>query len=271
MLSSLSIIVTHILLIHLVRNTVKKSKKLSEFTKDVLVCGLCAFELGCVALEQGVLMEQYGLAVWAVSLILVVTWQVAGWDGVSPSPTCYFLEGSTLGFSRVVAMLVGSLLSYRHITTIWTAELSLLHKGRAGATAKGVCSLPWKNKAIYMVMLTELVGSMLLTIIPRYVLEHKTLANNDPKKIIRGAIIGLTVLTIVMGGMDHSGAMFNPTLATLLVGGCVGYTTTQHILVYWMTPLVGAALGSALYPLIVRDDDSRKVMISADEEDKKVK
>ena len=46
------------------RNTVKKSKKLSEFTKDVLVCGLCAFELGCVALEQGVLMEQYGLAVW---------------------------------------------------------------------------------------------------------------------------------------------------------------------------------------------------------------
>ena len=47
-----------------VRNTVKKSKKLSEFTKDVLVCGLCAFELGCVALEQGVLMEQHGLAVW---------------------------------------------------------------------------------------------------------------------------------------------------------------------------------------------------------------
>jgi len=271
MLSSLSIIVTHILLIHLVRNTVKKSKKLSEFTKDVLVCGLCAFELGCVALEQGVLMEQHGLAVWAVSLILVVTWQVAGWDGVSPSPSCYFLEGSPLGFSRVVAMLVGSLLSYRHITTIWAAELSMLHKGRAVATATGVCSLPWKNKAIYMVMFTELVGSMLLTIIPRYVLEHKTLANNDPKKILRGAIIGLTVLTIVMGGMDHSGAMFNPTLATLLVGGCVGYTTTQHIMVYWMTPIVGAALGTTVYPLVVRDDEKESVNTAADLKEKKVK
>ena len=32
--------------------------------KDVLLCGICAFELGCVALEQGVLMEDYGMAVW---------------------------------------------------------------------------------------------------------------------------------------------------------------------------------------------------------------
>merc|ERR550519_2471939 len=146
-----------------------------------------------------------------------------------------------------------------------------LHRGRAVSTATGVCSLPWSSKDIYVVMLTELVGSVLLSIIPRYVLEHKTLANNDPRKIIRGAIIGLAVLTIVMGGMDHSGAMFNPTLATLLVGGCVGYTTTQHILVYWITPIVGAALGTAVYPLIVRDDDNRKVMIPADEKEKKVK
>ena len=49
----------------------------------------------------------------AVSLILVVIWQVAGWDGVSPSPSGYFLEGSAVGFSRVGSMLVGSLLSYR--------------------------------------------------------------------------------------------------------------------------------------------------------------
>lgn len=258
MLSSLSIIISHILLLHLARKALKNSTKVSESVKDVLLCGICAFELGCVALEQGVLMEQYGLAIWAVSLILVVIWQVAGWDGISPSPMGHILEGSTLGFLRVGSMLVGSLLSYRHMTTIWTAELTGLHRGRAFATATGVCSLPWKNKAIYMVILSEMVGSILLTIIPRYVLEHKTLANNDPNKVVRGAIIGLAVLIIVMAGMDQSGAMFNPTLATLLIGGCVGYTTTQHILVYWITPIIGAAIGTALYPVIAGTGDKEK-------------
>jgi len=258
MLSSLSIIISHILLLHLVRKTLKKSTRLSEAAKDVLVCGICAFELGCVALEQGVLMEQYGLAIWAVSLILVVIWQVAGWDGVAPSPLGHILEGSTVGLLKVGSMFIGSLLSYRHMTTIWMAELSGLHIGRAFATAMGVCSLPWKNRAIYTVMLSELVGSILLSIIPRYVLEHKTLANNDPNKVIRGAIIGFAVLTIVMATMDHSGAMFNPTLATLLVGGCVGYTSTQHILVYWLTPIIGAAIGTALYPRIAGVVDPKK-------------
>ena len=107
-------------------------------------------------------------------------------------------------------------------------------------------------------MLSELVGSILLSIIPRYVLEHKTLSNNDPKKIVRGAIIGLAVLTIVMAGMDHSGAMYNPTLATLLVGGCVGYTSTQHILVYWLTPIIGAAIGTAIYPILAGEVDPKK-------------
>jgi len=271
MLSSLSIIISHVLLLHLVRKAIRNSNRLNENVKEVLLSGVCAFELGCVALEQGVLMEDYGLAVWALSLVIVVTWQVAGWDGISPNPLGHILERSKIGLLRVVVMLVASLLSYRHMVTIWRAEMTGLHKGREATTASGVCSLPWSKNDIYLVMFTELVGSMLLTIIPRYVLEHKTLANNDPKKIIRGAIIGMAVLAIVVAGMDHSGAMFNPTLATLLVGGCVGYTTIQHVLVYWMTPLVGAALGTALYPLIVRDDDNRKVMIPADEKEKKLK
>ena len=49
----------------------------------------------------------------AVSLILVVIWQVAGWDGVAPSPLGHILEGSTVGLLRVGSMFIGSLLSYR--------------------------------------------------------------------------------------------------------------------------------------------------------------
>jgi len=258
MLSSLSIILSHVVLLHLVRRAVRNSTKLGDSLKDVLLCGICAFELGCVCLEQGVLMEQYGMFIWAVSLVLVVVWQVAGWEGISPSPLVHILERSKIGAARVVIMLIGSLLSYRHMTTIWAAELTGLHKGRGFATASGVCSLPWKNKAIYVVIFTELIGSILLSIIPRYVLEHKTLANNDPNKVIRGAIIGVAVLIIVLAGMDHSGAMFNPTLATLLVGGCNGFSNLQHFVVYWVTPVIGAAIGTSLYSMAETLVDNEK-------------
>ena len=89
MLSSLSIITSHIVLLHLVsqhkylkemlhyhfqvRKAIKNSSRLSESVKDVLLCGICAFELGCVALEQGVLMEDYGLAIW-VRVLYIWVW-----------------------------------------------------------------------------------------------------------------------------------------------------------------------------------------------------
>ena len=62
----------------------------------------------------------------AVSLILVVTWQVAGWDGVAPSPLGHILEGSTVGLLRVGSMFVGSLLSYRFFILIFLHGLTIL-------------------------------------------------------------------------------------------------------------------------------------------------
>ena len=54
-----------------------------------------------------------------MSLILVVMWQVAGWDGVAPSPLGHILEGSAVGLLRVGSMFVGSLLSYRFFYLIF--------------------------------------------------------------------------------------------------------------------------------------------------------
>jgi len=238
MLSSLSVILSHIVLLHMVRKAVKNSSRLGDSAKGVLISGICAFELGCVCLEQGVLLQHYGILTWAVSLLLFVIWQVSGWEGVSANPLGHIMEGSMLGAARVLFMLAGSLLSYRHMAIIWNADVTGLHKGRAFAISTGVCALPWKDKAIFIVILTELVGTFLLTIIPRYILEHKSLANNDPHQVYRGALIGLAVLVIVLAGMDHSGAMYNPTLATLLVGDCVGFSRIQHFVVYWLTPVL---------------------------------
>ena len=113
MLSSVTIILVLIYLLHNARKAVKNSSAVSEPVKDLVLSSLCALELGCVSLEQGVLLESQGFLVWSLSLVLVVTWQVAGWDGLSPNALAHILEGSGRSLQRVPAMLLGSLISYR--------------------------------------------------------------------------------------------------------------------------------------------------------------
>ena len=42
--------------------------------------------------------------------------------------------------------------------------------------------------------------------------------------------------------------MFNPMLATVLLGGCKGNTTLEHITIYWIGASVGAILAFLVYP-----------------------
>jgi len=261
MLSSVSIILSHVLLLNLVRKAIHRSSRLPDQTKPVLLSGICAFELGCVCLEQGVLLDHYGTIVWAVSLVLVVTWQIVGWEGVSPNPLPHLLARNAQGLLCVVAMLVGSMASYRHMKTIWGAEMTLMHRGRSQAISSEVCALPWGHNPLYQVLLCELLGTLLLTLIPRYLLEHETLANNDPTKVYRGGLVGVTVLMVVIAGMNTSGAMFNPTLATLMVGGCRDHSWHQHLLIYWVTPLLGAGLGELIYKeVFLRKGEGKKLV-----------
>ena len=47
-----------------------------------------------------------------------------------------------------------------------------------------------------------------------------------------------------------SGGMFNPMLATVLLGGCDGHTTSEHIAIYWGGASMGAVLAFVVYPKI---------------------
>ena len=44
--------------------------------------------------------------------------------------------------------------------------------------------------------------------------------------------------------------MFNPMLATVLLGGCKGNTTLEHITIYWLGASAGAIIAFVVYPRI---------------------
>ena len=104
-----------------------------------------------------------------------------------------------------------------------------------------MCQIPWSSTPLMSAMMTEYLGTLVLVTIPHlYIFTNQTLANNDASMTLRGMLTGFLVLMVVMAGMDMSGAMYNPTLAAVLVGGCRGYSTLQHAAVYWLAPVAAA-------------------------------
>jgi len=269
MLLSVSIILLHVFIIYLVRKQLKQRLKTGSL-HDLILDGLFAFELGCLAQEQGVILQYYGLVPWACCLFCVVVWQVVYWEGLSSSPIPHLLKFNTLGLARTLVMLICSLVSFRYMSKIWEFELTELHQGRGRVLSVEKCAYPFQQKSYSHLVVTEFVGCMSLTLISAKLFENVTLVNNDPTRFIRGAIMGgLVVFTVVLG-MDVSGAMYNPTLATLLLGGCSGQTPLEHLLVYWISPTAGAWVGESLHKMAAKPNQA-KMAAKPSQAEKKLK
>jgi len=157
------------------------------------------------------------------------------------------VEMSAGSLARVPAMLAGSLISYRLMSFLWKFELAFHHQEMSSILSAEVCKVGWSSQPLLVSIMTEYLGTLVLSTIPRlYIMHNQALVNNDASMIVRGALTGLLVLMLVLLSMDVSGAMFNPTLAAVLVGGCAGYSVSQHILVYWVSPILAAFSGNYL-------------------------
>ena len=44
--------------------------------------------------------------------------------------------------------------------------------------------------------------------------------------------------------------MFNPMLATVLLGGCKGNSTVEHVTIYWIGASLGAILAYFMFPKV---------------------
>ena len=71
----------------------------------------------------------------------------------------------------------------------------------------------------------------------------------------------MLVLGVVWLGMDVSGAMYNPTLASVLVGGCRGRSLADHLLIYWLPPVAAAFSGDYLCARIEKGQEAEAARI----------
>ena len=149
--------------------------------------------------------------------------------------------------------MVSGLSAYHLVSTsIWRLELVEQHVGRIKETSVEHCSVPGTNETpLYILILSEFLGVFVLDVIINVgIVNNPFFQNRSP--IISSSIIPGVVVLIVTMAMNISGGMFNPMLATVLVGGCNGHSTIEHILIYWIASTMGAVLADLAYPIIHR-------------------
>ncbi|XP_023345339.1 aquaporin-11 isoform X2 [Eurytemora carolleeae] len=202
----------------------------------------------------GIISSHIFLFYLAIFLFLFVVWQIVAWEGYSSSPIDCLLSLEVWGILRSLVMLAGTLASYRYMSGgVWSAGLSEYHSGLEESTSLNHCSYPFNHHSLFILALTEFSGSCVLTFLADKIFSNNFLINNDPEKYFSGSIFAFFVIIFVLLGMDISGAMFHPTLATLLLGGCKGQGALEHILVYWLAPISGVWSARWLQRLPTKD------------------
>lgn len=124
------------------------------------------------------------------------------------------------------------------------------HSGRIKETSSEHCRVPGKKETpICILMLSEFLGVFLLDVVIKVgVVDNPFFQTRSPFLI--SAIIPGIVLFGVSLAIELSGGMFNPMLASVLIGGCHGHSTSQHVMIYWIAPTLGAILADVMYPKI---------------------
>ena len=234
--------------------------------QNILLDVIGAIELCGVSLQLGVVFKHYGFWSFALLLYANVFYQCMRWPNLPP-PCPYFhivnfISGKpnnntsiVIVVIRCIVLLASGLFAYHFIiTSIWRWELSETHFGRIKETSTDQCSVPGgpNENVICLLVLSEFIGTLLLDVVIKILVVDNPFFQRRDSPIIKATIISGLVVFAVSLAMDVSGGMFNPMLATVLVGGCNGHTITEHILIYWVSPTMGAVSASFIYPKIKR-------------------
>ncbi|XP_073468915.1 aquaporin-11-like [Aquarana catesbeiana] len=136
---------------------------------------------------------------------------------------------------RVLAQFAGAALSRVLMPHLWSLGLSPLH-----GLDKDCESL--LNVTPLSGVLVEMTCSLSL-----FLILHLFPRVSAP---LQPHVVATTITVIVYAGAPLTGAIFNPALAFAVVFLCHGNTYLQNIFVYWIGPLIGAAISFLLLEYI---------------------
>ncbi|XP_071514871.1 aquaporin-11-like [Panulirus ornatus] len=238
---SLIAIVAHMALSHVVRGRLSETDQ-GELLKGCLLELVAAAEMCATSYELSVVAQSYGLAVYSVSLFLIIIWRSQTWGSATACPYTlleqYLEDGANLlhVLLKIIAQLIGGLASTKWMKYLWMMGLAETHISRTTDNCKADLQVP-----VILGFLIEFWLTCACCLVSRALGEIK------PK--FASAMDSFFATSMVLLALSYSGGYFNPVLATSLKWSCHGHTNAEHIIVYWAGSVLGSMLSIQLWNL----------------------
>lgn len=261
-LTSLAILASFYFFCDSARGYIRKSLSPNLWLRSGLLDFFVSLETVVGAYECGIILEHYGVSIWTIILYFNALYQITRFQEGIASPIAFIefrIDGKfksnietliRIGF----IVLSGLFAVWVVIPTIWSLNLSQFHSNRYKQIYQ--CNVPpsWTFESSIM---AEFVGSLFLCLSIKLTMDNETLAKSDP--IYRSSIVSGLVVIAVLCALNISGGMFQPMLASTLLGNCQGHSYGQHFLIYWLSPIIATLIGNQIYQHLILKNQSSKI------------
>lgn len=193
------------------------------------------WELCSDVAELGIVYERHGVWIYALALLACCVWWCRAFGDAEACP-CGPVEDMLFGIgpgdyrARLLGQVLGGLLTALYIKFVWSWHLLPEHETMD--TTECQTSL----------MVSPSRGALIegtITCISRFVAMRSVYWTDN----VSTAINSLTTVILVLAALTTTGGYFNPIMASALMLGCAGSTTTEHFTVYWAGALMGGFIG----------------------------
>ena len=228
----------------------------TKLRQNILLDIIGAIEMCSVSFELGVVFKHYGYWCFAIILYLNIFYQCLRWPYIQPPCPYFHIVNFVSGkskqslfhvFMRCIILTASGLSAYHLVSTqIWKVEMIENHIGRIKETSSEQCQIPGNGQTpLCLLILSEFLGVFILDVTIKLGVVHNQFFQKRSRVISAAIIPGIVVLGVSLA-MNLSGGMFNPMLATVLLGGCDGQSLLEHVGIYWIASTFGAILGDLM-------------------------
>lgn len=211
------------------------------------LCGdvISTFQTISCGFENGFVRKVYGMGAYCVQTFCLGLW--SSWTinkNTSGNPVTTFKHFFVRrhGFARTLlhmtSQMLAGLVAYRYARQFWSLELSEEHGKQLRKDGNCVTDL---SVPVFLGFFIELSATIVDTVVSRtttkrFMFEHY-------EQFAKGIFsIWMTIM-----GLNLTGMYLNPANATARNFGCSGVTRLEFVLVYWLGPIVGAAVGIVVH------------------------
>ncbi|CAD5114723.1 DgyrCDS3766 [Dimorphilus gyrociliatus] len=187
------------------------------------------------SLENAVVFGSYGWYVYSLHMWIVGCYLSSVLEDLQTSNVCttvYAYLTSRTGLRRLMLIcfiqLLAGLGSFYLAYTIWSLRLTTAHERRLSSFDNGCANfLPI---SVYSAALVEYLGTIADRGLPLFLLTSRKIELKTWTYVLWNVIITIT-------GVKATGMFANPVNASNQMFGCSGLTKSEHIFIYWVSPL----------------------------------